>query len=285
MKQDRYKFLKIILGLLIVFDVLVWGLILFPAEAENLELYFLDVGQGDSSLVQLPGGVQALIDGGPVNGKAQAGLEKILAFNDRYIDLVIISHPQIDHFGGLIEILKNYKVGAVLTSGLAGQGEAWQELEKTIKERGIGRVVLATGDKIKYQDFQFDILSPQKSGWEKDVNDMGLVMLLSGGGTKALFASDIGVEKEKELADTYDLDVDILKVGHHGSKFSSSPEFLKEVSPLISIIEVGKNSYGHPTKEALARLGSVGSQIYRTDENGTIKLVLDKNQLRAYTIR
>ncbi len=280
--------LKTILGLLIVFDVLIWGQVLLPAEAKNLELYFLDVGQGDSSLVQLSPlassgqAAQILIDGGPVNEKAQAALEKIFSFDDRYIDLIVISHPQIDHFGGLIEILKNYKVGAVLTSDQISQSEAWQELEKTIQERGIGRVVLAAGDKIRYQDSQFDILSPQKSGWEKDVNDMGLVMLLSGGGTKALFTSDIGVEKEKELADTYDLDADILKVGHHGSKFSSSPEFLKEVSPLISIIEVGKNSYGHPTNEVLDRLANIGSQIFRTDEAGLTELVVEGGKIRVY---
>lgn len=288
MRGEKYKFLIIILWLLIIFDALIWGLILFPAEAKNLELYFLDVGQGDGSLVNLPPSagsgqaVQILIDGGPINGKAQENLEKILAFNDRYIDLVMISHPQLDHFGGLVDILKNYQVGAVLISNQVSQSDAWQELEKVIKERGIGRIVLGAGDTIKYQDFQFDILSPKKSAWEKDVNDMALVALLSGGGARVLFTGDIGAEKEKELAGLYDLDVDILKVSHHGSKYSSNQEFLKEVSPLVSVIEVGKNSFGHPTKEALSRLASVGSQIYRTDQGGIIKLIVENNKIKVY---
>jgi len=283
--EDPFKYLKIVLAVLVGLDMLIWFLILFPAggsSASGLELYFLDVGQGDSSLIRLAGGVDLLIDGGPPNGRLEKNLAKILPIQDRYIDLVMISHPQLDHFGGLIEVFKNYKVGAVLTSNQVSQQAAWQELEKVIEEKGIRRIILSAGDKIKYQDSYFDILSPRTSDWAKDINDMSIVTILNTGGLKALLGGDISGKKEKELANLYDLDVDILKVSHHGSRFSSDSEFLKEVSPAIAIVETGKNSYGHPTKEALGRLANFSSQIYRTDEYGLIKLLLEGGTLKVY---
>lgn len=291
MKKDNFKFLKIFAGSLIALDLMVWSLILFPAEAGSSEFYFLDIGQGDSSLVVLPrstgsgqaGGVKMLIDGGQPNGLLEKNLEKILKINDRYLDLIMISHPQLDHFGGLIEVLKNYKVGAVLTSNQVSEQAAWQELEKVIKEKGIRRIILAAGDRIKYQNSYFDILSPQTSDWAKDINDMSIVTILNTGSVKAFFGGDISAEKEKELAEKYDVDVDILKVSHHGSKFSSNSAFLKEAIPVVSVIGVGKNSYGHPTKEALSRLANIGSQIYRTDKNGLVKLTIDSGKMKIYT--
>lgn len=264
-------------------DLLVWSFILFPAEAKNSELYFLPVGQGDSSLVNLAGGAQLLIDGGPINGKAQANLEKILGINDRYVDLVMISHPQLDHYGGLIEVLKNYEVGAVLTDGQTAESAAWQELEKVIRDKKIPQITLSTGDKIKYGDSVLDILSPQKGEWAKDVNDLSLVGILEVNGIKFLFGGDMSADKEKQLADLYDVNADILKVSHHGSKYSSNSDFLKEVSPAVSVIEVGKNSYGHPTKEALGRLANFSSQSYRTDLNGLVKIILENGKLKVYT--
>lgn len=290
-KKDEFRFLKVALGTLVAIDLLVWYLILFPVEAKNLELYFLDVGQGDSSLVILAGGPKVLIDGGPINGKAQKNLETIFPINDRYIDLVMISHPQLDHYGGLIEVLKNYEVGAVLTSNQTSQNAAWQELERVIKEKKINRIVLAAGDKIKYQNSQFEILSPRQSDWAPDINDFSLVALLEhpykleNVGVSVLFTGDISSEKEKELADKYDVDVDVLKVSHHGSRFSSNSEFLKEASPLVSVIGVGKNSYGHPTREALSRLAHFSSQIYRTDRNGLIKVMIDSGKMKIYAKR
>lgn len=281
-KEGPFKYLKIVMGVLIGLDILVWFLILFPAGSQNLELYFLDVGQGDASLMRLSGGVKMLIDGGPPNGRLQKNLEKILPLNGRYLDLVMISHPQLDHFGGLIEVFKNYKIGAVLTSNQVSQQAAWQELERMIKEKEIQRIILAAGDKVKYQDSVFNILSPRDLDWAKDINDLALVAILNSGGAKVFFGGDISAEKERQLADLYDVDVDILKVSHHGSKYSSDLKFLKEATPSASVIEVGKNSYGHPTKEALKRLASFG-EVYRTDRNGLLKLVFAGGKLNLYT--
>ena len=283
MGRDKFKFLKIIFGALIIVDAIIWILIFYPRQASGLELYFLEVGQGDGSLAIFPGGVKILIDGGPINGLAQKNLENILSINDRYIDLIAVSHPQLDHFGGLIEIIKNYRVGAIVTGDLESENANWREFKNEIRKENIQRIILTGGDKIKYQDSQIDILLPSKKFMAKDVNDQSLAMLLNGGGIKAFFAGDLGGEMERQLAKFFDIDVDILKVSHHGSKFSSDPEFLKKASPLVSVFEFGKNSYGHPTKEVLEKLEQVGSQIFRTDLNGLIKIIAENGKLKVFS--
>lgn len=281
--ENRIKHLKIFFGVLIAIDIFLWKIILFPANASDLELYFLDVGQGDSSLAILPGGIKVLIDGGPMNGRAQQELEKILPLQDRYIDLIMVSHPQLDHFGGLLDIMRNYRIGAVLTSGFGSESQYWKEFEKMRIENKIPKVEIAQGDQIIYGDSRFIILWPGHINQMKDLNEVAIGTILESNGMRAFFGGDLGREQEDDLARLYDVNVDILKVSHHGSKFSSDSGFLKEASPLFSIIEVGKNSYGHPTKEALARLASVNSQIYRTDRDGLVKFVVDKGSLKSFT--
>lgn len=264
---------------LVIFDVFVWGQIVFGGPNENLEVYFLDVGQGDSELIVLPGNVKILIDGGP-NNKILKELSSVLGPTDRYIDLVVLSHPQLDHFSGLIDVLKRYQVGAFIFSGRRGDAPAFQDLEKIIKENKIAAVALAENDKIKYLKNCFDILSPSKNLLQSaELNDTTLVMKFENEEVKILFTGDIDKKIEEYLVKKRDLSVDVLKVSHHGSKFSTSDNFLKETAPKISIIEVGKNSYGHPTAETLNGLASIGAQIFRTDKNGTIKLIINDQQI------
>ncbi len=267
----------LIIILLLTLDFLVWRTIIFAESSDNLEIYFLSVGQGDSELVILPGGVKVLIDGGP-NNKILDDLATIFPQTDRYIDLVINSHPHPDHFIGLIDILKNYKVGAFIYNGRDGGTPAWRELLKIANENKVPTVVLAADDKIHYHDNEFDILSPDKNFIKsEDLNDTSLVALLKSQNSRTLFVGDIGVKPEKYLADKFNIKVDILKVGHHGSKYSSSQNFLAETSPQIAGIEVGKNTYGHQTEEVLNRLASISSQIYRTDTDGTIKILVPED--------
>ena len=223
-----------------------------------------------------------LIDGGPVNGRVRKNLELILPAADHRIDLVMISHPQLDHFGGLLEIMENYDVGAVLSPSIEGESEFWREFERIRKSKGVPRIFLKEGDRIIYGGSEFSVLSPS-AGFVKDINDMSIAGILTAGGFKAFFGGDMGSQKETELARKYNLDVDILKVSHHGSKYSSDGGFLKEASPSVSVIEVGKNSYGHPTKEALSRLAASGSKIFRTDSAGFVKIFLERGKLLVYT--
>lgn len=283
LKVKKHKNRVIVIILVIVaLDIFVYWQI-FAANFQNhdLRLYFFNVGQGDSELAVLPGGVKILIDGGPPNGKILEELGKILPPADRYFDIIVISHPQLDHFGGLIEVLKRYQVGMVIHNGRSGPISAFETLKETIGENGIKTLRLAAGDKIRYRDSIISVLSPDNIlVGDKELNDTSLVLELDSKNTKALFTGDIGSKAEDNLADILTSDIDILKVAHHGSKFSSTANFLKAVRPKLAIIEVGKNSYGHPTKETLSRLNAVGAKIYRTDQNGTVKLVIDGENIK-----
>ncbi len=267
---------------LVIFDVFVWEQIVFGGSNKNLEVYFLDVGQGDSELIVLPGNVKILIDGGP-NNKILEELSSVLKPTDRYIDLVVLSHPELDHFSGLVDILKRYQVGAFVSNGRRGNAPAFRDLEKIIKKNKIAIVALAEDDKIKYLKNSFDVLSPSKNLLQSaELNDTTLVMKFENEEVKILFTGDINKKIEGYLIKKRDLSVNVLKVSHHGSKFSTSREFLMEAAPKISVIEVGKNSYGHPTAETLNGLALIGAQIFRTDKNGTIKLIISNQQINIF---
>lgn len=274
---------------LAVFDFLVWKSIFLNKPNNNTELYFLDVGQGDSELVILPGGVKILIDAGP-NGKVVNELESVLRPTDRYIDLLVLTHPETDHFNGFIDVLKRYQIGAFIYNGRAGSAQSWKELAKIVEENKIPVFVLGQGDKIKNQDDFFEILLPNADFLRsKELNDTSLAIKFINNDEqaqiKALFTGDIGEKNEKYLVNNFDIKADILKVGHHGSKYSSSDYFLKAVNPKISAIEVGKNSYGHPTKEVLERLASIGSLIFRTDQNSIVKLAIKGSEINIFKKR
>lgn len=280
MKINNWVILLVLF--LVIFDVFVWGRIVFGGSNENLEVYFLDVGQGDSELIVLPGNVKILIDAGP-NNKILKELSSVLKPTDRYIDLVILSHPQLDHFSGLMDVLKRYQIGAFIFSGRRGDAPAFQDLEKIIKENKIAAIALAENDKIKYLKNRFDVLSPSKNLLQSaELNDTTLVMKFENEEVKILFTGDIDKKTEEYLIKKRDLNVDVLKVSHHGSKFSTGREFLIEAAPKISIIEVGKNSYGHPTAEVLDKLASIGAQIFRTDRDGTVKLIINNRQINIF---
>lgn len=245
--------------------------------------YFLNVGQGDTSLLIFPSGVKMLIDGGPPNGRVLAELAKTLPSTDRYLDLVVMSHPQSDHFGGLIEVVKRYRVGAFLAPAREGEGSAFAELRFALAERGVRTVTLGRGDAIANTETRVDILSPTHAFLTgKETNDAALAMVVRNEEMSLLMAGDAGEKVEASLIPYLTAPVHILKVSHHGSKFSSGAAFLKAARPALAVIEVGKNSYGHPTPEALARLAAAGAHVFRTDEDGTMKIWRTGNELNIF---
>ncbi|MEK9186720.1 MAG: MBL fold metallo-hydrolase [Patescibacteria group bacterium] len=269
---------------MIAANIFAWQAIIYGGNNGEEALYFLNIGQGDASLIDL-GKIEILMDGGK-GPQVLSELTKALGPTDRYIDLVIATHPDFDHFGGLIDVLKTYKVGAVITNGRDGVAEAYADFIKAAKESGAKELVLKEGDKISYKKSVLDILAPSpKDVNGKSSNNSGIVFLLKTGSVTALYTADIDFEKELELVRRYDIRSDILKVAHHGSKYSSSKEFLKEVQPKVSLISVGKNNYGHPTSEALNRLASVNSLIEQTNQEGTIKISLGLDRLAIYSIK
>ena len=285
MKKERSHKILFVLLALAVFDAVLWHTIFASrATEDSFALYFLNVVQGDSQLIALPGDVQILIDGGPPNGKVLEALARVLPAHDRYIDLLVMTHPQTDHFGGLIDVMGRYEVGAFLGSGRQATLAGYEDLERVRNEEQIPYMVVTAGDVIRYQDAILTVLSPDKRFLhDKEVNESSVVVRLDYGSLSALYTGDIGTPVEQALSKNLAVDVDILKVPHHGSKFSSSEDFLAAVSPKVAVIGVGKNSYGHPTPAALARLENAGAQIFRTDMNSTVKIELAEGEFRVYT--
>ncbi len=266
------KYLSLSFLVLIGFNLFVWYYVV-GGEEDGLDVYFLDVGQGDSEFLVLPGGVKVLIDGGP-GKEVLFELTRVLRPTDRYIDLVVLSHPQLDHYAGLYDVIERYEVGAIIWNGREGEGETWQGFWDLVQAKEIPVIALGAEDKISYGESLISILSPTKQLQQlSELNNSSLVLKLESEGAKILFTGDAGFEVENYLVSQYDIEADILKVGHHGSRYATGLNFLAEIRPLISVIEVGKsNPYGHPTPAALSRLASVGSRIYRTDQNGTVHL-------------
>lgn len=273
--------------LLLALDAFVWFRVVFGKPPTEPRMYFLDIGQGDAELAILPGGVKILTDAGP-DKKILQGMKKIPALNDHYIDIGIISHPQLDHFNGFQYLLDKYKIGAFIFNGRSDDPgvKEWETLVQKIKDSHIPFITLAGGDAIRYRDNRIDFLSPNSDFIQSaELNDTGFVELLNSGGLKVLLTADIGSSVENYLVDRFDLRADILKVGHHGSKFSSSDEFLKAVDPKIAVIEVGsRNRYGHPTRETLGRLASsTSAKVFRTDLNGIVTAIVENEKLKVFT--
>lgn len=260
---------KIITGALIVLcavNGLVWGSVIAGDVSDETSFYFLDVGQGDSEIVR-SGGTVYMIDGGKNNLGTEA-LANILPFLRRRIDVLFVSHPQQDHLGGLFDVIRRYDVGVVLWNG--EQNELWDSFSSVLSARHIPAFSVARGDAVRRDADEFLVAWPPAGVVSSDENDRSLVLFFSNGTTTALYAGDVTEKVEHALTTSTLLPVDLLKVAHHGSKYSSSQNFLKALRPLVAVIEVGKNSYGHPTQEVLTRLTDIGARIFRTDQNGTI---------------
>lgn len=254
-------------------------------KASILEVDFLDVGQGDAAFVETPEGHQILIDGGP----GSAILEKLgskMPFGDRTIDLVVLSHPESDHMSGLIEVLKSYKVENILWTGIlrdTPEFDVWQDL---IEKENANVFLGQRGQKIIAGKTEFNILYPFEdiSGQKfKDSNNTSLVLQVFFGQKSFLFTGDLLQSGEKDiLQKSISVDSDVLKVGHHGSKTSTSEEFVNTISPELAVISSGRNnSYGHPHKIVLDTLNKFGITILRTDVDGDISIISDGKNLQV----
>ena len=264
---------------LVFWGLAVWIFVksgIFAPEPKT-ELFFLSVGQGDSELIvarnQSGQPVTILIDGGR-NAAVMGELDRVLPQNHRLIDLMIMTHPQLDHFAGLIDVVRTLPVRAFLATGRKGEISAYDELRLALIDKKIPYIVIGEGDTVRYGASRLNIVSPSPTERrDKELNTTSIVFRFTDGNISAIYTGDAGTNVETRLAKKYPLASDVLKVGHHGSKFSSATVFLKAVNPKAAIIEVGKNTYGHPTKAALERLEKNGAQIFRTDLDGTVKII------------
>ena len=268
--------------LIILFLLFVSGLLVFT-DWQNSHRGFtfamLDIGQGDALFIESPTGTQVLVDAGPPR-KILSELTKVMPYFDRSIDAIIITNPDQDHIGGIADILESYKVGEIFESGTWSDSKTYQNLEKEIADKKIPDILAKKGMLLDLgSGAVIDIIFPDQDVTNWSTNDGSTVARLSYGNIKIMLTGDATQKTEEIILEDNkkeDLKSDILKIGHHGSRYSTSEEFLKTVSPTYALISVGKdNKYGHPSPEIIGRLEQFGTKILRTDESGTIILKSD----------
>ncbi len=272
----------------------------FPAGRGLLRVDFLSVGQGDAALLRFPKGGTMLIDGGPPQISPAVPWEKtrFARYFQRegiqQIDVLVTTHPQMDHIGAAIEVLEHFPVVQIFDSGVRLETETSGRYEAAIKQSGAARHFIHQGMRIEgFEGVSLEILNPPVimpsvvlSGNSEETNDTSAVLLLQHGNVDFLFTGDIGDKTERELASLADhIDVEILKVPHHGSPYSTREPFLAVTTPDVAVIEVGRNSYGHPAPETLERLGRYAALIYRTDYDGTVRVTSDGKSYRVEALK
>lgn len=272
------KYLPYILILLLFLISLVTMLSLYTHNNEKfMKVVFLDVGQGDAIYIEAPNGRQILIDGGP-DAKLLSSLGKVMPFADRSIDMIIATHPDMDHIGGFSLLLDNYKITSIIENKtISSSSQIYSSLEDKISKKKINKIIARRGMHIildEKKNIYLDILFPDRDISNFDSNDSSIVSKLVYGnnsfmitGDASLYTENLIEWNEKETT----LHSDVLKLAHHGARTSSSVLWLEKVNPSIAIISAGKNnSYGHPHQELLDRLSTLHIPYLSTIEKGNI---------------
>ena len=259
---------------------LVWAATYTPRSDGFAKLFVLDVGQGDSIFIQAANGRQVLIDGGR-DEQALVSLSKIMPRNDRHIDVVIATHPDADHIGGFPTILSRYDVGLFLFSAVKSDTDVSSTVTDMVEEKRIPAYSVRSGMQLLLDETlltSLTFLFPDRPTDTWETNSASVVARLRIGNRSALLTGDAPVSIENYLVEKNPnmIDVDILKLGHHGSKTSSGQRFLERTSPRLAIVSAGANNrYGHPAPEVIDRVKMLGIPIVSTAEEGTITLFSD----------
>lgn len=275
------KYLKKYLPYILILSLLIFGFVILyltyvHSNNKYLKVVFLDVGQGDSIYIETPNGNQVLIDGGP-DAKLLSSLAKVMPFADRSIDMILATHPDMDHIGGFPLLLDNYKVTSIIENGTISTSEISDNLEQKIEKKKINKIIARREMHIildEKKNIYMDILFPDRDITNFESNDASIVGKLVYGENSFLFTGDASLYTENliewnESENT--LKSDVLKLGHHGSRTSSSLLWLEKVDPSVAIISVNKNNkYGHPHQELLDRLSTLHIPFLSTADKGNI---------------
>lgn len=275
--------IPIVLSVLLLLTIGLLTYIHFFSGDKKFSIVFFNVGQGDAALIRLENGTKILVDCGQ-DRKILSKLGKYLPFFDREIDYLIISHPDADHYGGCVDVLKRYEVKNIVTNGTEKKDDQfWIAWNNTAKKEVEKIITIIKPEVWNLEGNKFEFLAPDDSLnldlKNADNNNRSVVFKFKNSFTSVLFAGDMEEILEKALVEKYcgesaddcpELEAEILKVGHHGSDSSTGEILLEVVSPDTAIISVGKNKFGHPSLRAMRRLERAGADILRTDEEGDV---------------
>ena len=243
----------------------------FQVSNHNLQFHFIDVGQGDSSLIITPKGKTKKV----VSYVREQGIEKL--------DLVIATHPDADHIGGMDKVIKNFDIDVFAMPDVSAKTNQYKQIQRELKAKKMKTTRLYQGDEVQIDDdIDFEILSPVKGKKYDDTNEYSIVAKIVYKDTSFILMGDATMENEVDIINNVlDIDIDVLKLGHHGSSTSSSDYFITKTSPKIAIISCGKNNkYGHPHQEVMRVLKKHGVTPYRTDEMGDIVITSDGKEIK-----
>ena len=254
----------------------------FQVSNHNLRFHFIDVGQGDSSLIITPKGKTILIDAGD-----EAHAKKVVSYireqGIEKLDLVIATHPDADHIGGMDKVIKNFDIDVFAMPDVSAKTNQYKQIQRELKAKKMRATRLYQGDEVQIDDdIDFEILSPVKGKKYDDTNEYSIVAKIVYKDTSFILMGDATMENEVDIINNVpDIDIDVLKLGHHGSSTSSSDYFITKTSPNIAIISCGKNNkYGHPHQEVMRVLKKHGVTPYRTDEMGDIVITSDGKEIK-----
>lgn len=254
--------------------------------ASTVKVQFINVGQGDSILIQT-GSENVLIDGGG-KGKGDEVVAYLKKQKVKTLNAVVSTHPDADHIGGLAYVINTMTVKKVYAPRVSHTTQAYKDFLTAVKKKGLKITTAKQGVEIatKAADNSLKFIAPVKEYSKSDLNDWSAVLLLTHNKKKFLFTGDAEEKAEKDmLAKGVLTKVDVLKVAHHGAKEATTTTFLNKVKPTYAVISVGKNGYGHPTSATINRLKSVKAKIYRTDQSGNIIFTSTGTKISVKTVK
>lgn len=275
---------------------IVIGQILTSLPDGKLHIVHCDIGQGDATYIRFPNGADMLVDGGPSGNRVIACLSEFMPFWDRYINIIVLTHPQRDHMDGLMEVMNRYGIGLVVRSDVANTTEGYAEFVSLIEQQSVPNQYVSAGDEMTVGNATVHIFGPRTEmmrqaammhatattrsdvlGVVDDLNEYSVGLLVSYGMFDGVFPGDATLDAETihALPTPNDGAFELLKVPHHGSSSGLDVSTLSRVAPEVAVISVGSNSYGHPAVEVLSILDRHGSSVKRTDVDGHVHIVSD----------